>query len=229
MPDKRYYSATLLLFALMMLSTLLNEYVIKENIYTKNTPGSVCSPIFFLTREDILKTSLAKSFPPVTDGDILITFSSHTFTYRHGHAAIVTDAKRGITLESTQLGSSSSFQDIKEWNNYPGYAILRLSDSVWQALSNFHKKSREDLVREMIAYAKSNMVNIPYTLSVGILSPKSNLRDTSYGTNCSHLVWQCYKYLGIDLDSDGGMIVTPHDIYESPYVTVVKTTVSPLS
>ena len=38
---------------------------------------------------------------------------------------------------------------------------------------------------------------------------------------CSELVWQAYKALGTDLDSNGGFVVSPDDIARSPYLTVV--------
>lgn len=243
MSKKESLFMPLTLFIVMMLCTSLNEYTVKENIYAGNLPNAICSPIFFLTREDVfedvsedafanLRDDTHDAFPKsvndnafsnISDGDILITFCSHTFTYRHGHAALVIDAEKGITLEASELGSFSSYRNIQNWNRYTSFSILRLSDDIWNALSSYHQKPRAVLTDELISFAQNNMLNLPYVLSVGIFSEKYTLSDTSYGTNCSHLVWQCYRTLGIDLDSDGGLIVTPKDIYQSPFLITVST------
>jgi uncharacterized protein YycO len=41
-------------------------------------------------------------------------------------------------------------------------------------------------------------------------------------THCSDIVWKVFQSIGIDLDSDGGKIVTPHDISQSPYLYEVQ-------
>ncbi len=47
-------------------------------------------------------------------------------------------------------------------------------------------------------------------------------QEKSKGTQCAHLIWSCYRALGYDLDSDGGRIVTPRDLMESPLLQVVQ-------
>ena len=42
------------------------------------------------------------------------------------------------------------------------------------------------------------------------------------GTHCAHVVWYAYQRIGIDLDSDGGIFVTPYDIQNSPYLEVIQ-------
>ena len=64
--------------------------------------------------------------------------------------------------------------------------------------------------------------DIPYDLTAGIFGPKSADKDKKKGTHCSHLIWQAYRYYGYDLDSDGGLIVTPKDIANSPALEVVQ-------
>ncbi len=91
-------------------------------------------------------------------------------------------------------------------------------------------------------YAKNYLQDIPYHLLAGVGErlfadgvsivtvhateeengavgvPVSQLK----GTQCAHLVWYAYKQVGIDLDSDGGILVTPYDIQNSPYLEVVQ-------
>ena len=42
------------------------------------------------------------------------------------------------------------------------------------------------------------------------------------GTQCAHLVWYAYKNFGIDLDCNGGCVVKPQDMANSPYMQVVQ-------
>ena len=52
--------------------------------------------------------------------------------------------------------------------------------------------------------------------------------DDIEGTHCAHLVWYAYNRFGYDVDSDGGVIVTPRDIFESPVWEVVQVYGMPL-
>lgn len=149
-------------------------------------------------------------FASIRNGDILITKSSHTFWWKHGHAAIIVDAANGITLESVVLGTNSAKQDISKWRNYPNFILLRLKDAPHQLTGDIAKTAAELLA------------DVPYDLLVGIVSSKNKDRDNITGTHCSHLVWQAFALFGYDLDSDQGIIVTPKDIANSPFLEVVQ-------
>ena len=45
---------------------------------------------------------------------------------------------------------------------------------------------------------------------------------TGAGTQSAHMIWSCYRALGYDLDSDGGRLVTPRDLLDSPLLEVVQ-------
>lgn len=147
---------------------------------------------------------------PLHNGDILITKASHVYGWRNGHSAIVVDAENGKTLESVLLGTNSSIQDISKWTSYPNFILLRL------------KNAPPDLTENISQRAAALLLDIPYNLTVGIFSPKFAGYEKVAGTYCSHLVWQAYSYYGIDLDSDGGMIVTPKDIVCCPKLEIVQ-------
>lgn len=147
---------------------------------------------------------------PLHNGYILVTKSSHTYGWRNGHAALVVDAARGETLESVVLGTSSSIQHIDKWTNYPNFMVFRLRDA------------SAELTDKIARSAADYLYDIPYDLSVGILSPKSKKPGNIGGTHCSHLVWQAFRFFGYDLDSDGGAIVTPMDIAGSPLLEIVQ-------
>lgn len=152
----------------------------------------------------------ATDMAPLRNGYILITKSSYTYGWRNGHAALVVDAENGTTLESVVLGTNSTFQDISKWTNYPNFMLLRL------------KNAPPELLDEIAQSAVKNLNNIPYDLFAGIFNSKFKKPGKIDGTQCSHLVWEAFRLFGFDLDSDGGGLVTPNDIANSPLLEVVQ-------
>lgn len=174
----------------------------------------VCEPNSIISNEERLvdrgKTICGTKFADLQNGYVLITKSSHTFSWRNGHAAIVVDAYRGETLESVVLGSNSCIQDVNKWLNYPNFIVLRL-------------KNADSLLLEEIAdFAKTYLNDIPYTLTAGVFRKKYEPATEISGTQCAHLIWRAFREYGFDLDSTGGRIVTPKDIANSPLLEVVQ-------
>ena len=66
------------------------------------------------------------------------------------------------------------------------------------------------------------MDNIPYGLTIGLLSKKNPNLINIKSTQCSHLVWYPFKQFGYDIDSDGSWLVTPKDIANSDLFEVVQ-------
>lgn len=160
----------------------------------------------------------------VQDGDILITKNSRFLGWRNGHAGLVVDAQKGLVLEALTLGSPTKLCSMKRWEKYPSFLVLRLKeDTVIGEESVLHNCWEVPLPSQVAAYAKENLTGIPYNLLADILkSPKADELAIPTGTHCAHLIWYAYKQFGIDLDSDGGLIVTPNDIANSPYLEVVQ-------
>lgn len=161
--------------------------------------------------------TLDMAIPVVEDGDILITFNSHFLGWRNGHAALVVDAERGLTLEAISLGRDSSIRSLRSWTDWPSFVVLRLTEL----------SQRE---RAVVAdYAERNLKQIPYSLTAGMWDgDEEELEDalqegeTLGGTQCAHLIWYAYNHFGYDLDSNGGVLVTPKDLYESSLLEVVQ-------
>ncbi len=147
---------------------------------------------------------------PLENGYILVTRATYSLGWRHGHAAIVTDAKNKTTLEAAVLGQNSQTSTTGKWKFYPNFMILKLKDVP------------QDKLDEISNYACEKLSDIPYNLTVGIFSSKYKEKIDPTGTHCSHLVWYPFNKFGYDLDSDGGMIVTPMDIATSPLVEIVQ-------
>ena len=92
---------------------------------------------------------------------------------------------------------------MEHWTHYPSFAVLRLKNT-----SEQERKAIADKAREQ-------MTGIPYHLTAGIWKENA-------GTQCAHLVWYAYHQFGYDLDSDGVLIVTPRDLYDSPLLEVIQ-------
>ncbi len=171
-----------------------------------------CRPIAVIVYEERMRDSegnLITGFQvaDLRNGDILITKATHSLGWRHGHAAIVTNAAKGETLEAILLGNPSILQNIKKWKTYPSFIQLRL-------------KSKDPEVAERAAeYAKKEILGVPYGLLTGMLNKAP---DKIKKTQCSHLVWYPYERLGYDLDSDGSWLVTPKDIAGNELLEVVQ-------
>lgn len=146
----------------------------------------------------------------IEKGDILITHSSSVFSWRNGHAAIVTDAENGETLEAVVIGEKTCIQNIEKWRHYPNFLVLRLKGADAQLRSDIADTAKELLCEK------------PYRLLTGVFSPKYSDRENIAGTQCAHLVWLAYAYHGYDIDSDKGLIVTPKDISESDLLETVQ-------
>ena len=175
----------------------------------------VCERISLISREESVVDENGRyingtEMAPLHNGYILITKSSHTYGWRNGHAALVVDAAQGSTLESVVLGTDSCIQSIDKWTNYPNFVLLRL------------KGASLELMDEIAQSALANLNTIPYDFTVGVFSPKLQKIGEINATHCSHLIWEAFSLFGYDLDSDGGMIVTPKDIVKSPHLQVVQ-------
>lgn len=155
-----------------------------------------------VAQEEMSPYSYEEMMEQLEDGDILITFDSHFLSWRNGHAAIVVDADDGLILEAKTIGVNSTTTSIRRWGNYHSFALLRLN--------SLTEEERSDVA----AYAYETMADIPYSLIPRI----SRQDEQPTATHCSHLIWYSYLQYGYDLDSDGGFIVTPRDLYDSSYL-----------
>ena len=166
-------------------------YVIKEE-YRENQSG---------------KRLYQPKFTDIQDGDILVTDSTYCLCFRHGHAALVVDAERGITLEAFGIGTNSEYSGLNEWRRYPHVVVLRLN-------------APENVRQAVVSYAEKNLVGIPYMLSPGVVDDK-NMNEEYWGTQCAHLVWAAFDACGYDIDGDGGWLVTPADFMSSGLLRMI--------
>lgn len=172
-------------------------------------PETECVPMFgWFTREDRLGDSDSIPFADLQTGDVIVTLSTHSLGWRHGHAGFVIDENK--VLECQRIGTKTSIEEIYYWSNYTNYAVLRIKD-VSSELQNQ-------------ALNTANKINgTPYYIFSGIFgSKKPNPDSKNFGFYCTNLVWYIWKQYGFDIDSDGGRIVTGYDILHSNELEVVQ-------
>lgn len=134
---------------------------------------------------------------PLKRGDVLVSLSTHTLGFRHGHAAIVSDGERGEIIEHMVLGELSDYSSIRTWKGYTNFAVLRYKDS--------------RIAEEAVKFAEENLIGVPYNPLAGIIKKDKAKEKKISSSHCSHLVWQAFYAAGADIDGNGGRLVLPED------------------
>ena len=148
-------------------------------------------------------------FVDLQPGDILVTLSTHSIGWRHGHAALVLD--ENTTVESVMWGVDSTCGRVDNWLDYANWAVLRVKDVT------------PNLQQQVADYAENELCGVPYHLSAGFIGAKAPETDAPYfGVHCAYLVWYAWNHFGYDLDSDGGRLVTASDLLHSDLLEVVQ-------
>ena len=145
------------------------------------------------------------------DGDVVVTSSTNLLGWRMGHSGLVTDAANGEVLQAAAIGTVSEPGKIGDFTNKITFMILspRTDDD-----PTVDKETKQKVVN----YASKNLVGIPYDPFRGIFSSKYDIKTTQ----CAHLVWYAYKQFGVDIDGNGGGLVTPQDFANSPNMELVQ-------
>lgn len=141
---------------------------------------------------------------PLKNGDVLVSPSAHILSWRIGHAGIVTNAASTQTVEALSLGSLSTTSDAKKWAQYGAFAVLTCKN--------------QTAAENAAAFAGRNLTGLQYHLFPKKYSP----HETPLKTQCSHLVWQAFYAVGLDIAPNGGAIITPKDLLQSPLLEPVQ-------
>ncbi len=141
------------------------------------------------------------------NGDILYSPSTFFSLIRLGHSAIVIDETRGSFVQASGYGTGAVILPRDTFFLRPIFVILRVKTD----------KATRDAVAKLVS---DELVGGEYSILAGIFGDKAPVPIKK--THCSHLVWYAYERLGIDIDSDGGKIVTPDDILHSDMLEVVQ-------
>jgi len=143
----------------------------------------------------------------LADGDILYSPSTYFSFVEIGHTAIVTNGNEELIAQASGYGTPLIELDTRNFFARPMYAVLRV---------NVPEEARADAVK----YVKDSCLGAEYSIFAGLFGDEGEGELSK--THCSHFIRLAYNQAGIDLDSNGGMLVLPRDIFNSPYVTVVQ-------
>ncbi|MEF9959530.1 MAG: hypothetical protein RR090_09660 [Niameybacter sp.] len=188
-------------FKSKMLNFQSNYFKTQNVIQTKMTPFTNIDKVVNENGEVIPAFELA----PYENGYIFLSKSTYTYNWRHGHAGLVIDSVRGKMLESLEPFTLSMEQDASWWAYRSTFKMMRLKDV------------DQEYLDEIASFAATSMQGIPYN----ILAMKTN-KTIPTSTHCSHIVWHTFKHFNIDLDSSGGIFVSPGDIGRSPYLETLQ-------
>ncbi len=183
-----------------------------------------CRPLLgMFTREDRLcYGSNGLENVSLKPGDILVTVSTHSLGWRHGHAALVID--ENTALEAAVLGKDAVLCSMDGWFSYTDVAVLRVYCNSECSAGDAGRGigTGMDIGEEVARYAVEDLMGRPYRLTAGLLGEKAPAADTRiFGVQCAYLAWYAWQHHGYDLDADGGRLVTCRDLLESENVDVI--------
>jgi len=150
---------------------------------------------------------IVAEFAFLENGDILYSPTTFFSFIRIGHTSMMVDVSRGAMAQASGYGSPVKLIHISHFFSRPAFVILR---------PNMTKQERQSVAD----YTLDELIGAEYSLFAGIFGEKAKEELTS--THCSHFIWYAYMKSGLDLDSDGGRIVTPSDIFNSENLSVVQ-------
>ncbi|MBQ7333788.1 MAG: hypothetical protein IJW38_05525 [Clostridia bacterium] len=144
-------------------------------------------------------------FAYLENGDILYSPTTFFSFVRLAHASMVVDSSLGLMAQASGYGSPVKYVHVNHFFARPAFVVLRVNENVGASVAS---------------YTTSNLIGVRYSLLAGIFGDKAP--DNLTSTHCSHFIWYAYQRYGIDLDSNGGKIVTPDDILHSENVSIVQ-------
>ena len=196
-------------FWIAAMATLLflgGQLYLHLDAYRGDRPELAVVSVSLLTREERCvgrdgALTACRELTGLEAGDILVTRSSSSLFYRHGHIGLVVDAKEGLVLEALGLGSYSALESIDKWNDYPTLQVLRLAGA-----------SLEE--RALIAEsALSYFLDRPY----GLFSS----RRSQSRVQCATLIYKIFREQGHTLLAPR-QLITPSTLSRSPYLELIS-------
>lgn len=115
------------------------------------------------------------------------------------------DGEKGEVLQATAYGENTLIGDVTDFTSRINFLVLR-------------PKASAETKQKVAAYAKENLVGIPYDAFAGVITHKNTIPRTQ----CAHIVWYAYKQFGVDLVSENKLMILPYDLANSDGVEVVQ-------
>lgn len=147
---------------------------------------------------------------PITElknGDIIISSSTEFSWWSFGHCAMVVDAEKGIIAEAVGYGQESGTNHIYTVQERADFMVLR-------------PNIEQELLDQIVEYVRTEMMGLDYDATIGVLSQK--YPGNVNATQCAHIFWYAFFEHGINIDSNGGTVVTPKDIANSEHFDLVQ-------
>lgn len=154
------------------------------------------------------KTGAPLKIAPLKRGDVLVSLTTHSLGFRHGHAALVSNGETGKIIEHLVLGEVSSYSSIYGWNQYPTFALLRYKNA--------------EIAEKAVDFAEEKLLGIPYNPLAGLIKKDKSGENPISSSHCSHLVWQSFYAAGADIDGNGGKLVMPGDFLKCKDFEIVQ-------
>jgi uncharacterized protein YycO len=120
------------------------------------------------------------------------------------HAAVYVEDPYPSVVEATfNLGVSQTPLPAFLVRDFPAeVSVRRLKDI----------PNRDEVIRKAVEYALAN-VGTPFDYTATATLP---FKCNENNLHCAEVAWRSYMAGGVDLDSNGGLLVFPDDIYFSP-------------
>ncbi len=139
------------------------------------------------------------------NGDILYSPTTFLSFIGLGHASMVVNARLGIMAQASGYGTPVDYVHVSHFFSRPAFVILRANSEIGAVVAS---------------YTEEKLIGVRYGILAGIFTDKAP--DELRSTHCSHFIWYAYMKNGIDIDSNGGKIITPHDILYSENLSIVQ-------
>ena len=189
-----------------------NELILSEQKRFYDTPDFDCYILTLLTKsEKIIDKQNAAVFYDLRPGDVLLTKSTHTLFYRHGHSALVLD--EDTLLEAAAIGEPIQKTKADNWGMYPTYIQLRIKEDVAQNIN----MSTDELGKAVADYAESTYGNASYSLFTGAFGHGAESGEAQ----CAHLIADPYAHFGITASSRK-FPATPYSLIKSGAFEIIQ-------
>lgn len=189
-----------------------NQQILREQERFFSAPPYDCRILSgFSMAEGLTRKSDFYPLYGLQPGDVVLTKSTHTLFYRHGHSALCLDAD--TLLEATAIGNPTEETAAENWGSYPSGIQLRITKEAAAETG----MNREELGKAVAKYAEEKLSNDTYNLLAGAIGKGIDTGETQ----CAYLVWAAYRPFGIDVSSRN-FPITPHALLQSGKFEVIR-------
>lgn len=175
------------------IKTIQKNYFAEHSVVSNYVSPLIC--------EDVLEENVSCAY--FETGDVFVTSATHIGFWKMGHAGLAVDSTH--ILQANAYGTITSLGSSSDFSSRPSFMI-------------FSVKTDNETKEQVADFAKNNLVGLKYSALMGIFRSKNSIAFTQ----CAHLVWYAYRQYGVDLDSNGGGLVVPQDLANSPEVELVQ-------